>query len=146
MKRLLLCLGLLLPLACFGQQYSIDWYTIAGGGGSSSNSQYLVSGTIGQPATGSMSGGNFSLTGGFWSLYSVVQTPGAPLLTLQLTATNTVVLSWPAGSTTYGLEQSSLLSPPSWDGVTNSAVMLDGQNQVTLGLSAGNRFFRLKAQ
>src|SRR5271157_3921855 len=35
-------------LRAWGQSYSIGWYKIAGGGGSSSNGQYSVSGTIGQ--------------------------------------------------------------------------------------------------
>jgi len=60
------------------QTYSIDWYTIDGGGGTSTGGVYAVSGTIGQPdAGGPMTGGNYSLTGGFWSLIAAVQT-GAP--------------------------------------------------------------------
>jgi hypothetical protein len=67
----------LLTPALNAQTYSIDWYKIAGGGGTSSSGQYSVSGTIGQPdAGGAMTGGGYSLTGGFWSLISVVQTPG----------------------------------------------------------------------
>ena len=65
------------------QTYTIDWYKIAGGGGTSTGGTYQVSGTIGQPdASGAMSGGDYSLTGGFWSLISVVQTAGAPTLTI----------------------------------------------------------------
>ena len=61
------------------QNYSIDWYKIAGGGGTSTNGAYSLTGTIGQPdASSAMSGGNYSVTGGFWSLISVVQTAGAP--------------------------------------------------------------------
>ena len=67
------------------QQYSIDWYKIAGGGGTSTGGVYSVSGTIGQhDAGGPMTGGNYSLTGGFWALISVVQTAGLPLLTITL--------------------------------------------------------------
>jgi hypothetical protein len=62
-----------------GQSYTIDWYKIAGGGGTSTGSVYSISGTIGQPdASGAMTGGSYSLTGGFWALISLVQTPGAP--------------------------------------------------------------------
>src|ERR1019366_9298185 len=65
-----------------GQSYSIDWYKIAGGG-TSTGGTYQVSGTIGQPDAGvAMSGVNFSVSGGFWSLIAVVQTAGAPLLTI----------------------------------------------------------------
>src|SRR5205814_9359754 len=67
-------------------QYSITWSTIDGGGGTSANGQYSVSGTIGQPDAGpTMSAGNFSVDGGFWSFVSVVQTVGAPALARMLT-------------------------------------------------------------
>ena len=49
-------------------QYSITWYTIDGGGGTSSGGSYTLSGTIGQPDAGpSLTGGSFSLTGGYWA-------------------------------------------------------------------------------
>ena len=48
------------------QPYSIDWYKVSGEGGMSSNGHYSVSGTVGQPdASGTMTGGGYSLTGGF---------------------------------------------------------------------------------
>jgi hypothetical protein len=76
------------------QSYSIDWFTIDGGGGTSTGALYSVSGTIGQPdAGGPLSGGIYSLTGGFWSLLSVVQTPGSPWLSIMLTVTNTALVS-----------------------------------------------------
>ena len=41
--------------------YSIDWFTIDGGGGTSTGGVYSVSGTIGQPdASGAVTGGNYS--------------------------------------------------------------------------------------
>jgi hypothetical protein len=70
-------------------QYSIDWSTIDGGGGTSTGGVYSVTGTLGQPDAGAtMSGGNLSLDGGFWSLIGAVQTPGAPLLSIIHTTTN----------------------------------------------------------
>src|SRR5258705_2546512 len=53
-------------------QYSIDWFTIDGGGGTSTGGVYSVSGTIGQPDANAqpMTAGNFSLVGGFWSLFA----------------------------------------------------------------------------
>src|SRR5437763_13549640 len=100
-------------------QYSITWSTIDGGGGASANGQYSVSGTIGQPDAGpTMSGGNFSVDGGFWSLVSVVQTVGAPTLTLTLTANNTAIVSWPFPSTKFALEENPDLSTANWSNVT----------------------------
>ena len=66
MKILLIISLLLITAAVHAQQYSIDWYKTSGGGGTSTNGQYSVTGTIGQPdAGGAMSGGSYSLTGGF---------------------------------------------------------------------------------
>ena len=72
----------MLPAGAHSQTYSINWYKIAGGGGTSTGTVYSVSGTIGQPdASGPMTGGGYSVTGGFWSLIGVVQPlPGAPFL------------------------------------------------------------------
>ncbi|MEI7657571.1 MAG: GC-type dockerin domain-anchored protein [Phycisphaerae bacterium] len=46
---------------------SIPWYTVDGGGGLSSGGSFSLAGTIGQPDAGTpMSGGSFSVRGGFW--------------------------------------------------------------------------------
>ena len=68
--RILIGLGLfagfLSPPVLLAQPYSLDWFTIDGGGGTSTGGVYLVSGTIGQPdAGGPMTDGNYSLTDGF---------------------------------------------------------------------------------
>src|SRR3989440_3769813 len=106
---LLLLLGSLGVSALQAQNYSIDWFTIDGGGGTSTGGVFSVSGTIGQPDAGHMSGGNFSIDGGFWGIIAAVQTPGAPLLRVFVTTTNTVVIAWPAPSTGFNLEQESNL-------------------------------------
>ena len=128
------------------QNYSIDWYKIAGGGGTSTGSVYSVSGTIGQPdASGAMSGGNFSVTGGFWSLIAVVQTSGAPLLTITLhPQLSTATISWPSPATGFVLQQNPDLATANWttSGFTvssNSTTM-----SITITSPTGNLFFRLK--
>src|SRR5260370_2267511 len=64
------------------QSYSIDWHKIAGGGGTSSNGQYTVSGTIGQHDAGApMTGGGFSLTGGFFGPVPLQKAPAPPFST-----------------------------------------------------------------
>ena len=49
----------------------IDWFTIDCGGDSSAGGNFELSGTIGQadagPGSGTMTGGAFELTGGFWA-------------------------------------------------------------------------------
>jgi hypothetical protein len=48
--------------------YSIDWYTIDGGGATFSTGPggYSLGGTIGQADAGSMSGSGYTLVGGYW--------------------------------------------------------------------------------
>lgn len=59
--------SLLGTAATSAQPFAIDWYTIDGGGGTSTGGSFTLSGTIGQPDAGpTMTGGNFALTGGFW--------------------------------------------------------------------------------
>src|SRR5215813_13227143 len=107
MKRIVFSVALLVGgvLSLRAQSYSIDWFTIDGGGGTSTGGVYSVSGTIGQPDAGHMSGGNFTLDGGFWGIIAAVQTPGSPLLRVVLTTTNTVVVAWPTSSTGFALQQ-----------------------------------------
>jgi len=134
---------LLVPVIGFAQSYSVDWYKISGGGGTSTNGNYSLTGTIGQPdASATMSGGNYSVTGGFWSLISVVQTAGAPALNISQSG-NTVTVSWQNVSG-WTLEQNNNLSlPANWSasgGVTTS----NGTNYLQLTSPMGNLFFRLK--
>jgi hypothetical protein len=143
MKTLMLFTGLLLPAIGFSQQYSIDWYKVSGGGGSSTDGVYTVSGTIGQhDAGGPMTGGNYSLTGGFWALISVVQTPGLPNLTISR-AGNSVIVSWPdTGS--YTLHQNTNLALVNgWTTSSYSITTSNGTNSITITPPTGNLFFRL---
>ena len=48
-------------------EFDLSWHTVDGGGVMrSTGGDFELSGTIGQPDAGAMSGGNFTLTGGFW--------------------------------------------------------------------------------
>lgn len=47
-------------------QFEVTRSTIDGGGGSSGGGEFQVSGTVGQPDAGTLSGGDYQLTGGFW--------------------------------------------------------------------------------
>ncbi|MHC4618821.1 MAG: hypothetical protein ACYTEQ_13840 [Planctomycetota bacterium] len=52
-------------------EYELSWYTIDGGGGTSTGGPYALVGTIGQPDAAYSAGGRYELLGGFW--------PGGPL-------------------------------------------------------------------
>jgi hypothetical protein len=143
MKRLLLSFGLLLAISTSAQTYSIDWFKIAGGGGTSTNGQYSLSGTIGQPdAGGPVTGGNYSLTGGFWAL-SAVQTTGAPKLRIFLTTTNTAVVAWPSPSMGWRLQQNLNLAVPAWNSPAETVNDSGTEKFIIVKPPAGNRFYRL---
>jgi hypothetical protein len=129
-------------LPAWAQQYSIDWYKVAGGGGTSTGGTYSVSGTIGQhDAGGPMTGGNYSLTGGFWALISVVQTPGAPALYISHSG-NTLTVYWQAVSGWTLHQNSNLANPGGW--ILNSSwSSSNGTNTLSLTSPTGNLFFRL---
>jgi hypothetical protein len=145
-KTQILCLLTLLGALSVGaQNYSIDWYKIAGGGGTSTGGTYSVSGTIGQhdaTANGALTGGNYSLTGGFWAMISVVQTPGLPNLVITHSG-NTVTVSWP-NTGSYTLQQNSnLATPAGWTASGYTIATANGTNSITITPPTGNLFFRL---
>src|SRR5262245_3858437 len=76
-------------------QYSVNWSQVAGGGGTRSNRLFPLRSTIVQPdAGGPMTGGAFSLTGGFWVLPGAVTVPGAPTLVITPAGPSQAKVSW----------------------------------------------------
>ena len=78
--RVLLVLAALLPLASVtlrstapavaqtGGSYDLTWNTVDGGGATfSTGGGYSLGGTAGQPDAGVLTGGSYTLAGGFWS-------------------------------------------------------------------------------
>lgn len=136
-------LALLLPSArAQSTNYSISWHTIAGGGGNSSGGNYTVSGTIGQHATATLSGGGYSLIGGFWSIIAAIQTPGAPLLNVSLAGKQATV-SWPAPAPGFVLEESQNLTTGSWSVSSTTLTTNNGVISATVPAGSGYQFYRL---
>jgi hypothetical protein len=132
-------------LASQGQNYSLTWFSVDGGGGSSTGGVYTVSGTIGQPDAGTMSGGTYSIAGGFWDLIAAVQTPGAPWLTVTRTATNTVCVWWPLPADGWVLEWTNRVAGVSapWPRVSLPCQTNTTQAWIVEPAPTGNRFYRL---
>ena len=125
--------------AASAQPYSVDWYKVSGGGGTSTGGVYSVSGTIGQhDAGGPLTGGNYAVTGGFWALYAV-STPGAPALTITYAGSQAVV-SWPLSVTGWTLQTNTDLAIGTWGDYLGSVV----NNSATVSSKVGNLFFRLR--
>ncbi len=118
-------------------QYAINWFTLDGGGGTSTGGNYTLSGTIGQPDTGMLSGGTYTLQGGFWPGLIVPSTGEAPTLFIQQSGMN-VVISWAPNRSGFSLEQSRTLLPLSWGAAPSGST-----NPATIRLGDEPTFYRL---
>ena len=137
-----LALALSVP-TIHAQSFAIDWYKVSGGGGTSTGATCQVTGTIGQAdAGGAMTGGSYSLTGGFWSLISVVQTPGMPPLTITHFGSS-VVVSWPSTGS-YTLQQNTEAATTNWGPSGYTVITAGGTSSATFTPGPGRLFFRLK--
>ena len=131
------------------QNVTINWYSIDGGGGTSTGGVYTIQGTIGQSDAGVLSGGGYSLVGGFWGIAEAVQTPGAPRLSVARdVSTGAVRVSWPRPAEGWLLEQTSALASPStatsWTQVAPPYQTNATHVWVTMPAAAGSRYYRLR--
>jgi len=130
-------IGVVIGIATVSAQtYSIDWFTIDSGGGTSAGGIYSVSGTIGQPDAGKMAGGRFTVEGGFWP--GVVQTVGAPKLTISPAAPGQAMISWLPNSPGWILQETATLQPANWTNSPSGAT-----NSVVVPATLPSRFYRL---
>ena len=89
-----------------------------------------------------MTGGNYSLTGGFWSMISVVQTAGLPNLTISPCRQQRHCLLAEHGQLHLATEQQSCCI----GGLDHERLFhqpSNGTNSITITPPAGNLFFRL---
>ena len=117
-------------------QLTIDWWTVDGGGSTSTGGVYSVSGTIGQPDAGTMSGGQFTLTGGLWAV-PVVQT-GAPTLFITPAGPGQATLTWSPDTFGFHLQVSETLRPPGWTNAPSGAT-----HPITVPTTGAMKFYRL---
>lgn len=91
MKRLFACamiLTLMTGAALAAGDYTLSWWTVDGGGATfSSGGSYGLGSTAGQPDAGLLTGGDYTLGGGFW--YGAVAQPPTSSPTPTATATGT---------------------------------------------------------
>ena len=64
------CVLSIVTVATATNQYTIDWWTVDGGGATgieSSDGRFTLSGSIGQPDAGTVSNDTYTVDGGFWN-------------------------------------------------------------------------------
>jgi hypothetical protein len=129
------------------QSYSIDWFTVDGGGGTSTGGIYSVTGTIGQPDAGRVTNGQYSVVGGFWGIVDVIQTPGAPLLSVEQLAGGNVRVFWPLPADGFVLDQTSALAVSPASTVWNQVPFPYQTNATHISITvvpSGTRYYRLR--
>ena len=141
LKRIGLGMAALVSAAAYAGDLNLNWFTVAGGGGTSTGGIYSVSGTIGQPDAGAMSGGSYALVGGFWGIIAAVQTPGAPTLYINGSG-NTVTVFWQNVSG-WSLQQNNDLTVPGDWSASSGWTPSNGTNYLNITSPTGNLFFRL---
>ena len=119
---MVLLVALLAPRA--QADFSIPWYTVDGGGGTSTNSQ-------------------FTIDGGFWSVFAV-QTAGAPPLTVTRT-NSTAAIWWPLPATGFSLQVTTNLNPTvTWTTIPTSQYLTNStQIYYIEPAPVGKKFYRL---
>jgi hypothetical protein len=84
-----------------------------------------------------MSGGNFSVTGGFWALFAV-QTPGAPTLTIVPAAPGNAIISWTPATPGFILQETISLAPTNWVNSPSGST-----NPIVVPATLPTKFYRL---
>lgn len=142
MKRLSILLAVVVALsvsavtvmAQSGGTFTLNWFSVDGGGGTASGTGFTLASTIGQPDAGTMSGGQFTIAGGFQSAGIAsnktatptrTTTPGATLTpTRTLTPTKTLTPTVTPTSCAVKPSKPTLLKPKNNSVTTKTRVVL----------------------
>jgi len=147
-----ICIALLIALsspvasATEGEEFSLFWFSIDGGGGVSGGDVYSLSGAIGPAVVGETSGNDYTVQGGFWSIVAL-EVGAPPVLRISRTATGDVEISWPGPALGFVLQKSSELGPSAtWTDVGASVITHGTNVSVIEPVEGGGRFYRLRHQ
>ena len=87
-------------------------------------------------------GGDFTIAGGKVSGY-LARANLAPRLTITLTSTNTVMVSWPSPTTDFTLQENSNLNAANWVVPSETVNSNSSIKFIIVNPSSGDRFYRL---
>jgi hypothetical protein len=89
-----------------------------------------------------MTGGNYSIAGGFWALTQIVETSGAPSLHISSSG-NVVTIYWQNVSGWNLYQDNNLTRPAGCWSAAGTPTLSNGTNYLNLVGPVGNVFFRL---
>ena len=128
-----------------GQSFMLDGFVVGGGGGESAGGVYSVVGAVGQPETGSMNAGPFTLSSGFWTLEGVVRASASPRMTFY-TQDGFLVIAWGPGDAGSTLEYTTDLGSGAWITETTPPTQSTTGYSVSLPVASGHRYYRLRKE
>ena len=128
--------------------YTLNWWTVDGGGTNSAGGNYILNRSIGQPAAGTSAGGTYSLISGFWGAGADLVSPTVvssvlinPNPTALASAGFTVTFSKPV--TGVDASDFSLYAPGLTGTAVTNVVGLGAVYTVTASTGTGNGSLRL---
>ena len=140
-------------LAQTGGGFDLSWSTVDGGGGASSGG-FSLEGTIGQPDAGTLSGGGFTLQGGFWPAAdspptaTATSTPTATATPVPTSTPTPTATSTPTRTSTPSSTPSPTAAPNPCTSPTRVSVQAvpngDGRLRVEVSVGAGNELRRIE--
>jgi len=145
---LLVAIALLALNACKAHaasgRFTITSATFSPGSQTLSGGRFSLRAAVGQHDAGSLRGGNYAIAGGFLNGLSVQQSPGAPLLKIQLTGRGHAILSWPVEAEGWLLEETTALNYGKWQTVMTAVSDTATEHTVTVPATGVMKCYRLK--
>lgn len=124
-----------------------SWWSFTGGGGVSQHGSVALGGAIGPIAPSPATGGNYTLSGGFWSTLSGQPQPVWPVLKIKwLAEKEKVLLSWPVNLNGFKLEYTTELDSGIWHSESEAVVKTATENTVAVSPLGLTRCYRLRSE
>ena len=126
-----------------------SWWSFTGGGGIGQNGAIAVGGAIGPiaPAFSPATGGDYTLSGGFWPALSGQPQPSSPMLKIAWLGTEDKVrISWPVSLNGFKLEYTTNLVSGIWYPEKEVVVDTTVEHTVTVTSPGVFRCYRLRSE
>jgi hypothetical protein len=127
----------------------ITWWTFTGGGGIGQYGSIALGGAMGPiaPALSPATGGNYTLSGGFWPALSGQPQPVWPILKIKwLADKEKVLISWPVNLNGFKLEYTTNLVSGIWYSEKEPVVDTESEHTVAVPPPDVFRCYRLRSE
>ncbi len=146
--------GLAAPLNASVAPFTLQSFTVDGGGGRGTGGTYSLVSAIGQPdASSELAAAPYAVTGGFLAISGPIVPPAEPRLQVQPWMGGTLRISWPIAANNFVLEQAPSLPTTTgaggaagglWSQVEESPQTSPSEIFVIVPGGTGKSFYRLR--